>query len=209
MLINEIFYSLQGEGKLMGLPTVFIRTSTCNLRCSYCDTAFAYKEGTEMSIDTILKNIETYHCSHICITGGEPLLQKEVVTIIKQLIDLDYLCSIETNGSIDITPLLRFQPLVISLDVKCPSSRMSDQMDSENIRRLRPQDQIKFIIGDKQDFSYAIQILKDTDTPCPMYMQPVWGLDLSLLASWILDEHLPLRLGLQQHKIIWGSNTHH
>jgi 7-carboxy-7-deazaguanine synthase len=208
MQINEIFYSLQGEGKLTGLPTIFIRTSQCNLRCSFCDTAYSYEKGTEMDIETILQEIKKYHCSQVCITGGEPLLQQETIELLQHLQQQKYACSIETNGSIDISPLLSFKSLVISCDIKCPSSEMNDRMDLENINRLRAQDQIKFVIGDKQDFSYAVHIIKQSMISCPIYIQPIWGCNLEMIASWILEEHLPIRLGLQQHKYIWADQSH-
>jgi len=209
MFINEIFYSLQGEGRLTGLPTVFIRTGRCNLRCSYCDTTDAYETGVELSIDSILHTLTDYTCSHVCVTGGEPMLQPDLIELLYNLRDRKYECSIETNGSLDISPILNIKFPLISCDIKCPSSGMSEKMDLENIKRLRPQDQLKFIIKDKTDFSFAIRTLKNTTIECPVYVQPVWGQDIQMIASWILEEHLPIRLGLQQHKIIWGNQLHH
>ena len=206
MLINEIFYSLQGEGLLSGFPTIFIRTAGCNLRCSYCDTTYAYNEGTEMTIPEILQAISSYDCNTICITGGEPLLQKQIYDLLNALIKKGYSCSIETNGSQSITKLTDYKKLLISLDMKCPSSDMQHFNDVTNLKRLRAQDQFKCVISSKKDFTFAQDIIHTNDIPCPIYFQPVWGSDTKTLATWILSEHLPVRLGLQHHKLIWGNH---
>jgi 7-carboxy-7-deazaguanine synthase len=208
MNINEIFYSLQGEGKFSGLPTIFIRTTGCNLRCSYCDTTYAYENGNTYSIDDILKKIQNYHCNTVCVTGGEPLIQKETEPLIEHLIDNGYHCSIETNGSKNIVSLTKKESLCISLDIKCPSSSMKQHMQLDNINLLRPQDQIKFVIATKKDFDYAKQIIQRFQPTCSVYFQPVWGSSTTKLADLILQENLSVHLGLQLHKIIWGKETH-
>lgn len=205
MKINEIFYSLQGEGQWTGLPNIFIRTTGCNLRCTYCDTKYAYYQGTEITVNEILKNIQKYHCKYICITGGEPLLQKDLVILINALQKEKYHISIETNGSKDINSLARNKELMISMDIKCPSSHMDNRMKLKNISYLRKQDQIKFIIKTKTDYEYAKHILKKYEPICLIYFQPVWKSNYKKLANWIIKDNLKVKLGLQLHKIIWRN----
>ena len=208
MRIYEIFYSIQGEGRESGKPTVFIRTVGCNLRCTYCDTTYAYTGGEEMDIDTILKIVQRYPCENVCITGGEPLLQRDVLKIVSRLSKEGYRISIETNGSISIKPLIGFRDILISLDIKCPSSHMQDKMDMKNLDYLRDKDQLKFVISDRIDYEYAKEVLEKHPVPCPVFFQPVWGVDPSRMAEWILKDGLEVYLGLQIHKIIWGENGH-
>ena len=132
MKINEIFYSIQGEGNWTGLPNIFIRTSGCNLRCTYCDTKYSYESYTEMKIEKIFNEIKKYNCKYICITGGEPLIHKDIRKLLKILLENKYNISIETNGSIDIKFLTRFKQIMISLDIKCPSSKMTEKMYFHN-----------------------------------------------------------------------------
>ena len=152
MKINEIFYSIQGEGEWAGRPNIFIRTSGCNLRCSFCDTTYTYDDGKEMSIDKISSQISKYPCKYICITGGEPLLQKDILDLIDFLIKRNYIICIETNGSTSIQKISKKKSLMISLDIKCPSSKMHEYNQFENISLLRKNDQLKFVIKDKDDF---------------------------------------------------------
>jgi 7-carboxy-7-deazaguanine synthase len=206
MKINELFYSIQGEGKWMGLPNIFIRTSGCNLRCSYCDTKYAYEEGKELEISELIKKISKYPCSNICITGGEPLLQADVLNFMDLLLKKGYKVCIETNGSIDIEKLPKSNNLLISLDIKCPSSKMDKNNVYANILKLRKKDQIKFVIKDKKDFDFAVKILRKYSPKCIIFFQPVWGTTQQKIANWILDAHIEdVRLGLQLHKIIWGQ----
>ncbi len=205
MKINEIFYSLQGEGSLVGLPTVFIRTTGCNLRCSYCDTTYAYKEGTNLSVDQILRIVESFHCPSVCITGGEPLLQKDFMTLCTMLMHKKYMICIETNGSKSIDKIPGKKNVIISLDIKCPSSGMHRHMNLRNINRLSEHDQLKFIIKRKEDYEYAKHIITTHQPRCMIFLQPVWGTDPRRLASWILHDKLPARLGLQLHKLLWGE----
>ena len=160
MKINEIFFSLQGEGKWTGLPNIFIRTSGCNLRCSFCDTKYAYEDGKEMSLDEILNEISKYSCKKICLTGGEPLWQNEIILLIDQLLKRDYEICLETNGSINIQELSKKNSLIISLDIKCPSSNMNDKNNLRNINYLRLNDQIKFIIKDITSKNIALNLSK-------------------------------------------------
>ena len=205
MKINEIFYSIQGEGEWTGRPNIFIRTSGCNLRCSFCDTTYAYDDGKEMSIDEISSQISKYPCKYICITGGEPLLQKEILDLIDFLIKRNYKICIETNGSISIQKISNKKSLMISLDIKCPSSKMHENNQFENISLLRKNDQLKFVIKDKDDFNYAKKIVNKHKPVCNVFFQPVWGIDPVILSEWIIHDRLDVKLGLQLHKIIWGE----
>lgn len=207
MKINEIFYSLQGEGKWTGLRNIFIRTSGCNLRCSFCDTQYAYNDGKEMSIDKILSQISKYPCKYICITGGEPLLQNEILDLVDIILKRNYKICLETNGSIDIKRLSNRKPLVISLDIKCPSSNMHEKILLENISLLKKEDQLKFVIKDKNDYNYAKKVIKKYKPICTVFFQPVWGTNPSDLADWIICDGLKVKLGLQLHKIIWGDKS--
>jgi len=204
MKINEIFYSIQGEGKWTGRPNIFIRTSGCNLRCTFCDTKYAYENGKEMKVNEVLRKIEKYDCKYVCITGGEPLLQKDIFDLIKYLLKKNYFVLIETNGSINIKKIFEFKKLIISLDLKCPSSKMDKEMDFKNIGLLKKEDQIKFIIKDKRDYDYAKDIIIKFKPKCDIFFQPVWGESPKKIAEWIISDRLNVKLGLQLHKIIWG-----
>jgi len=205
MEINEIFYSLQGEGRLTGIPSVFLRTSGCNLRCSFCDTTYAYEKGTFMSIQEILDEIRKFPCTNVCITGGEPLLQKQTSQLIDSLLRKKYMVCLETNGSKSIKKFIGKKSLLISLDIKCPSSGVHELMNMSNIRYLQKKDQLKFIIKNKEDYNYAKKILTKYKPVCPVFFQPVWKTNPKKLALWILNDGLSVRLSLQVHKIIWGS----
>lgn len=205
MKINEMFYSLQGEGKWTGLPNIFIRTSGCNLRCSFCDTKYAYEDGKEMSIDEILGQISKYPSKYICITGGEPLLQNETLELIDVLLKRNYKICLETNGSINIEKISNKKSLIISLDIKCPSSNMHEKNYFKNISLLRKDDQLKFVIKDKDDYNYAKKIVNEYKPICMVFFQPVWGTNPDELANWITTDGLDVKLGLQLHKIIWGD----
>jgi 7-carboxy-7-deazaguanine synthase len=205
MKVNEIFYSIQGEGKLVGIPSIFLRLTGCNLRCSFCDTKYAYLQGKEMSIPAILDKIRKFTCNNICITGGEPLLQKDTIKLIEALLQKNYEICLETNGSISIKKLVEKKSLVISLDIKCPSSGSHEQMNIKNISYLSEKDQLKFIINNKKDYNYAKEIFKRHNPSCTVFFQSVWGTNPKKLASWILNDRLPVRLALQLHKIIWGE----
>ncbi len=205
MKVAELFYSLQGEGCLSGRPTVFIRTTGCNLRCRYCDTAYAYEGGTPMTPDEILRALAQYPCRTCCVTGGEPLLQPDLETLISALVLNRYQVSIETNGSRPITPFIEDDPVMVSLDIKCPSSGMQQYNDYDNLARLRDQDQLKFIVGDRVDYDFAKEVLRRHRPRGTVFLQPVWGTDPAKLAGWILDDALEVRLGIQLHKCLWGT----
>jgi 7-carboxy-7-deazaguanine synthase len=205
--INEIFYSLQGESSAMGIPCVFIRLTYCNLRCSYCDSQYAFFEGTDMTIKYILKKIESYHCNLIEITGGEPLLQQNIYPLMEILCDKGYEVMLETAGHIDISGVdARVKRIV---DLKCPSSGESDKNFWPNINYLNKHDEVKFVIGDRQDFDWSKEILNRylLAEKCQVLFSPVFGvIELAQLAGWILQENLPVRMQLQLHKYIWSPD---
>lgn len=208
MQITEIFHSIQGEGLLIGLPTIFIRTTGCNLRCIYCDTTYAYEGGKTMSITQIISAIASYNCQNICITGGEPLLQKDTNHLITELLEKKFSVCLETNGSQSIDKIETRNSLMISMDIKTPSSNMHNHNRFENIQFLSEKDQLKCIIQNKNDYNYAKKIIKEYNPNCPIIFQPVWGFNSKKLASWILKDNIPVRLGIQLHKLIWGEETH-
>jgi 7-carboxy-7-deazaguanine synthase len=205
MKINEIFYSIQGEGAWTGLPNIFIRTTGCNLRCSFCDTKYAYNKGREMTLNEMIKKIKQYPCKYVCITGGEPLLQKDIIYLIDELLKKGYKIIIETNGSLSIEKLVDKKSLMISLDIKCPSSNMYENNYLENINFLKKVDQLKFVIKNKKDYEYAKGILEKYKPLCTVIFQPVWGKNPKILTKWIINDGLNVKLGLQIHKIIWGE----
>jgi len=205
MKVNEIFYSIQGEGKWAGKPNIFIRTTGCNLRCKFCDTTYSYEQGNETEIIKIIEGIKKYKCNKVCITGGEPLLQKDLNNLIEKLLKSSYKLIIETNGSIDISNIKEIKNLVVSMDIKCPSSKMHDKMIFENIKHLTKKDQIKFIIKDRKDYEYSKNIIKKYNLDSYIFFQPLWGTKIDKLAEWILEDGLDVNLGLQIHKIIWGD----
>jgi len=205
MKINEIFYSIQGEGKWTGLPNIFIRTTGCNLRCKYCDTKYAYFEGEELKIEQILNKIKKYNCKKICITGGEPLLQKELNELLSNLEKNEYVVLIETNGSLDIKKYKKYRNILFSVDIKCPSSEMHEKTFFENIKNVEEKDQIKFVIDNKTDYDYAKRIINKFSPICEIIFQPVYKSNQKALAEWILKDNLNVKLGLQIHKIIWGD----
>ena len=205
MKINEIFYSIQGEGRWTGLPNIFVRTAGCNLRCTYCDTKYAYFDGKDMSIKDILRKIGEYPCKKICLTGGEPLLQDRIVQLIDSLSKENYHICIETNGSQSLDKIVNKKNLMISMDIKCPSSEMHEKMNFDNLSILEEKDQLKFVIKDKEDYDYAKKIIERCTPNYPIFFQPVWGTDPKILAEWIKKDNLKVTLGLQLHKIIWGD----
>ena len=188
-----------------GLPNIFVRSTGCNLRCSYCDTKYAYQDGKEMNIKEIVKQISKYNCKYICITGGEPLLQNETEDLINVLLKKSYKICLETNGSISIKKLTNKKSLMISLDIKCPSSNMHDKTLLKNISNLRKDDQLKFVIRYKNDYNYAKKIVNKFKPDCTVFFQPVWRTNIKDLANWIIHDGLNVKLGLQLHKLIWGE----
>ena len=205
MKVNEMFTSIQGEGIYIGVPMFFVRLTGCNLRCEWCDTEYAFYEGEEMSIDSIIKKVEESGMKWVCITGGEPLLQEEVYKLIDILLRKDYKVLLETNGSILIDKLPTEENLVISLDIKTPSSKMERAMRFENLNYLGPKDFVKFVIMDENDFEYAKKIIEKYEIDKEIIFQPVGGTNLKWLAEKVVEEKLNVRVLPQLHKIIWGN----
>ena len=207
--VNEIFYSIQGESSYSGYPCVFVRVLGCNLRCSYCDTRYADAEGEELSVDCIIEKVETFGCPIVEVTGGEPLLQEETPVLIRRLLDRGYTVLLETNGSMDIGRV--DNRCIRVLDIKCPSSGEADRNDFGNLDRLIDTDEIKFVIGTRDDYEYAkkaLERISQTFQVKQIHFSPVFGKLLpATLASWMLEDRLKARLSLQLHKVVWpGEN---
>jgi len=205
--VNEIFYSIQGESSYAGRPCVFVRLAGCNLRCSYCDTKYAYHEGDQIEVPEIVRRVVFHQCPLVEVTGGEPLIQKETPELVKRLLNKGLHVLMETNGSQDIS--LVDERCVRIVDIKCPSSGEHEKNDLKNTGRLRDKDEVKFVIGNREDYEYAKGILNLLDiNPYrmnPVHLSPVFGkMAPRILAEWILEDHLDVRLNLQINKIIWG-----
>ena len=204
MKINEIFTSIQGETSFVGLPFTFVRLTGCNLRCSYCDTQYAYEEGTEYSLDTVVAEVNKRAVPRVVITGGEPLLQDETCILCARLLDAGVTVLLETNGSILIKDV--DQRVHRILDLKCPGSGMDKYMNLQNVDYLTVRDEIKFVISDRKDFEWALEILSQHEMQgrAHVLFSPVSGrLHPHELAEWILQEKLNVRLQLQIHRYIW------
>ncbi len=204
--ITEIFHSLQGEARNVGLPTVFIRLTGCPLRCDYCDTAYAFSGGEWMDIESIVSNVKQYKTRHITVTGGEPLAQKSCTTLLNQLCDLDYDVSLETSGAILLDQV--DNRVVKVVDVKTPASKEEDKNKFENFMFLNAQDQIKFVICDENDYRWSKQLIKKykLESKCEILFSPSHDqLDALMLANWILGDKLNVRFQIQLHKYLWGD----
>ncbi len=203
--ITEIFYSLQGESTFAGLACVFVRLAGCNLACAWCDTPYARNESVAISLDQIVDQIKGYDCNLVEITGGEPLLQPETPDLISRLLALNFQVLLETNGSQSIGSI---DPGCIRiLDIKCPSSHEAGSFLMENLNCLTDSDEIKFVVGSRQDYEFARAMIQQElkrFSKTHIHLSPVFGqISLERLAAWILEDKLPARLSLQQHKIIW------
>ncbi len=204
LTVNEIFHSIQGESIYAGLPFVFVRLARCNLRCGYCDTKYAYYDGEEMTIFQIIEQIKKYQFDYVEITGGEPLLQEDTVKLVEELLALNKIVLVETNGSLDISVLK--EPVIRIVDVKTPGSGEEGTFLLSNLADLRKTDNVKFVLTDKNDFEWAVDFVKKyrIESKCPVLFSPVMGkVDFEQLAEWIKNSGLPIRLQLQLHKIIW------
>lgn len=204
--VNEIFYSIQGESSYAGCPCIFIRLTGCNLRCSYCDTVFAYEEGAKKTISQILKEVQKFPCNLVEVTGGEPLIQEETPLLVERLLKKGYKVLLETNGSLDISQVTA--QCIKIVDFKCPSSGMAHANHLQNINCLSEHDEVKFVIGSREDFIFAKNLVRDiqskTSSKNLLHFSPVFGkLAPGELAKWILEEKLMVHLQLQLHKIIW------
>ena len=206
--INEIFKSIQGESTYAGLPCTFVRLAGCNLRCTYCDTNYAYYDGKDLSDDEIISKIEEYSVKCVEFTGGEPLLQEETPKLLKTLLDKGYNVLVETNGSICIGCLDK--RLTLIMDYKSPKSGMSERMKPKNFQFLKPTDQIKFVLMDESDYLWAKDVIKSNnllDRFENILMSPAYGeLSPKALVTWVLQDNLPVRVQLKIHKYIWAPD---
>jgi len=204
--ITEIFYSLQGESNTVGLPTVFIRLTGCPLRCSYCDTAYAFSGGEKQTIASIIDQVDGFNAKYITVTGGEPLAQPNSHELMKQLLDKGYIVSLETSGAIDVS--LVDDRAVKVMDLKTPASDEMDKNLYQNIEYLSKKDQVKFVIADEKDYEWSKSIMQQYDLAnrCEILFSPVMG-DMSprVLAENIINDNLPVRFQIQLHKYLWDD----
>lgn len=204
--ISEIFYSLQGETSRAGLPTVFIRLTGCPLRCTWCDTAYAFTGGQNMGLNQILEQTAQHGAKHVCVTGGEPLAQKSCLNLLTALCDTGYDVSIETSGALDISKVDGRVSRI--MDLKAPGSGEAERNLLENLNYLGPQDELKIIIASREDYDWAKAQIQQHRLAlrCPLLLSPAQGqLEPKNLAEWILEDKLPVRLQLQLHKLLWGN----
>lgn len=207
MKVCEIFASIQGESTYAGLPCVFVRMTGCNLRCVYCDTTYAYEEGREMSEGEILEAINSYGIRLVEITGGEPFLQKDTLSLIEKLIDNGFTVLVETNGSMSIKDVDK--RAVIIMDIKTPGSGMFERMDLLNLKYLKPNDEVKLVVMNREDYEWVRDFIKDYGLVdrCKLLLSPAFGLlSPESLSKWIIDDRLSVRLNLQLHKYIYGPD---
>ena len=207
--INEIFYSVQGESTYAGRPCVFVRLTACDLRCTWCDTPYAFHEGAKRPLDAVLQDVDRYECGLVEVTGGEPLLQEGVYPLMNELLTRGKTVLLETGGHRSTARVP--EPVVTILDIKCPASGESDRMDWENLSRLRPRDEVKFVINDRADYEYARDTIARhgiAERAAAIHMSPVHGvMDPKMLSEWVLADRLPVRVQLQIHKYIWPAET--
>jgi len=204
--ITEIFYSLQGETRTVGLPTVFVRLTGCPLRCTYCDTAYAFHGGEKRDISDIVDEVNQYNSRYITVTGGEPLAQPTSHELLSALCDLGAEVSLETSGAMDISSV--DSRVVIVMDLKTPASGEESKNKYDNIDKLKTQDQLKIVICDRNDYDWARQKLTEYDlvNRCEILFSPIHGeLKASDLAEWIVEDNLPVRMQIQIHKYLWGD----
>ncbi len=204
--ITEIFRSLQGEGRSVGLPTVFVRLTGCPLRCDYCDTAYAFKGGSLLPLTAILERVRDFDTRHVVVTGGEPLAQPNCVPLLDALLEQGHEVSLETSGALDIEPVDTRVSRV--MDLKTPASGEQARNRLANLDLLTPHDQLKFVICDRNDYDWAKQMLEKhvLRGRCELLFSPAFGqIDGAELAEWILDDGLPVRFQLQLHKVLWGD----
>lgn len=203
--IIEVFHSVQGEGPLTGVRTSFIRTARCNLRCAWCDTTYSFGPGHERSIDSLRREVRGHRTRYACLTGGEPLLQAESVELLRALGRDGITTVVETGGSLDVAPYLGLERVILSVDVKCPGSKMQGHNRWENLPKLRPSDVVKFVIGDRKDYLYARRVLRERPFTAQAVFQPVYGTPPGRLADWVLKDRLDVRVMVQEHKVLWGD----
>ena len=204
--ISEIFYSLQGETRTVGFPTVFVRLTGCPLRCQYCDTAYAFHGGSLKDLDSVLAEVKKYQAHYVTVTGGEPLAQKACLALLSRLCDEGYEVSLETSGALSVEKV--DTRVVKVVDIKTPGSHEGDKNRWENLLHLLPQDQVKFVICDEADYLFAKDILLQYQLAekCQVLFSPSYQqMNPGELADWILKDQLPVRLQIQLHKYLWGD----
>ena len=204
--LTEIFFSLQGEASRVGLPTVFVRLTGCPLRCSWCDTTYSFTGGEAATIESVLAEVAKYPARQVCVTGGEPLAQKECLSLLTALSDAGYDVSLETSGALDIAAV---DPRVARImDLKAPDSAESARNRWENLALLNRRDEIKVVIASRADYEWAREVLRQRqlDALCPILFSPAQGLiEARTLAEWILEDGLNVRFQMQLHKLLWGN----
>jgi 7-carboxy-7-deazaguanine synthase len=208
--ISEIFYSLQGETSRVGLPTVFVRLTGCPLRCTYCDTRYAFSGGHDMGIEQIIEQVNLYNTRYVTITGGEPLAQESCLLLLCALCNHGYDVSLETSGALDVTGVDSRVSKV--LDIKTPASGEVDKNRWSNLDRLTAHDEIKFVLADRADYDWAVRIMQEHKliNKCPLLFAPVQEkLSPTKLAGWILHDQLQVRMQVQLHKLLWGNTPGH
>lgn len=207
--VTEIFYSLQGESRTSGLPTVFVRLTGCPLRCSWCDTEYSFSGGERMALDAILEQVASYRAHYVCVTGGEPLAQPNCQLLLGKLCDAGYEVSLETSGALDLSEV--DNRVVKVMDLKAPGSGEESKNYYGNIHYLNSSDQVKFVIADRVDYDWSVSKLIEfnlADKVSDVLFSPVsTGVEPAKLAEWILADHLPVRLQIQLHRVIWGEKT--
>ena len=202
--VNEIYHSIQGESSKSGLPCVFVRLTYCNLRCTYCDTEYAFYEGEDKTIEEIINEVKEFNCKLVEVTGGEPLVQKECLELMKLLCDEGFDVMLETGGSLPIKDI--DERVLIIMDLKCPSSKMEKKNLYENIDYLKPKDELKFVIGNREDYDWSKEIISkyDLKNKSEIIFSVVFSeLEPVSLVNWIIEDKLDVRYQLQMHKYIW------
>lgn len=209
LTVNEIFHSIQGESTYAGRPCVFVRLTACDLRCTWCDTAYAFSEGRKRSVDSVVEEVRSYGCDLVEVTGGEPLLQADVYPLMQALLTTGHVVLLETGGHISIANVP--EGVVHVMDIKCPGSGESLKTDWTNVERLTSRDEVKFVIADRTDYDYAKNVLDQFDLAARAHavlFSPVHGvLGAAELARWVLNDRLKVRVQLQVHKYVWGANV--
>ncbi len=200
-----MFASIQGEGPYTGIPMFFVRTNRCNLRCTWCDSQYTFYGGKEVSLDEILGAVEESGMSWVCLTGGEPLLQKDALDLVKNITSKGRSVLVETGGSLPVHPFTEIDRCFIDMDIKTPSSDQQDSLYEDNLRVLRETDYVKFVISSEEDFEYSRNLLEKVPSHVQAVFQPAWGSDMKWIVERVLNEHLEVRVMSQLHKQIWGE----